>query len=131
MNAARHIVDTQYFHEVDCRRLAETARMSMHHFIRMFGDMFGTSPHQYLVRVRVEAARRLLLVSNESIDAIAAGVGFRSGMSLSRAFKRIEGASVSQYCKTLRRGSTSKEKSASLSIATADGSWQQGESRCI
>jgi AraC-like DNA-binding protein len=104
METVRRSIDTGYFLEVDCRTLAQTAGMSVHHFIRMFRDMFGLSPHQYVTHVRVAAAKRLLLSSVEPIDVIAVGVGFRSGPSLSRAFKRIEGSSVSRYCQTLKKG---------------------------
>jgi AraC-like DNA-binding protein len=107
METARQVIDTQYFLDEDCRTLAEIAQMSRYHFIRMFGDMFGMTPHQYLMRVRVNAAKRLLLVSSEPIEVIAVGVGFRSGASLSCAFRRIESTSISRYCKALNKGGIS------------------------
>jgi AraC-like DNA-binding protein len=103
LEAARHMIDAEYFLDLDCRTLAEAAQMSRHHFIRMFNQMFGLTPHQYLIRARIEAAKRLLLASREPIEVIAAGVGFRSGASLNRAFKQVEGASVSRFCQTARR----------------------------
>ena len=36
LEAARRVIDTEYFLEIDCRMLADTAQMSRHHFIRMF-----------------------------------------------------------------------------------------------
>lgn len=119
MLTARHVADTQYFLDVDCRMLAETARMSLHHFIRMFADMFGMPPHQYLMHTRVTAAKRLLLASNEPIEVIAIGVGFRSGASLNRAFRRIEGTSISKYCKTLKKGNIGRKQSDSIPIVAA------------
>ncbi len=107
MEAVRQAIDTQYFLDVDCRSLAETAGMSVHHFIRVFHDIFGMSPHRYLTLARIEAAKRLLLASSEPIEAIAVGVGFRSGPSLNRAFKRIEGASASEYWQTAKKDSFS------------------------
>ena len=98
LEAARRMIDVEYFLEIDCRILADTAQMSRHHFIRMFSQLFGSTPHQYLIRTRVEAAKRLLLASREPIEVIAAGVGFRSGQSLNRAFKQTEGVSVSGFC---------------------------------
>ena len=98
LEAARRVIDAEYFLEIDCRMLADTAQMSRHHFIRMFSQLFGSTPHQHLIRTRVEAAKRLLLASREPIEVIAAGVGFRSGQSLNRAFKQIEGVSVSGFC---------------------------------
>ena len=100
LEAARREIDARYFAPLDCRMLADTARMSRHHFIRMFGDLFGMSPYRYLLHVRVRAAKRLLLCSREPIEVIAAGVGFRSGPSLTRAFKQSEGASVSTFCQS-------------------------------
>ncbi len=123
MEIARQTVDTQYFLDLDCRTLAETAQMSLYHFIRMFGDMFGMSPHQYLMRVRVKAAKWLLLVSSAPIEVIAVGIGFRSGSSLNRAFKRIEGTSVSKYCKTLKKGDIDKNPPGLMPSAAVDGSW--------
>lgn len=121
MEAVRQAVDAGYFLDVGCRSLAEMARMSLHHFIRVFHDMFGMSPHQYLTHARVQAAKRLLLASSEPIEVIAVGVGFRSGPSLNRAFKRIEGTSVSRYCQTMKKGSVGKNPRASMPAAAADG----------
>jgi len=98
LQAARRLIDAEYFLDIDCRILADTAQMSRHHFIRMFSHLYGSTPHQYLIRARVQAAKRLLLASREPIEVIAAGVGFRSGQSLNRAFKQIEGVSVSGFC---------------------------------
>jgi len=98
LEAARRVIDAEYFLDIDCRMLAETAQMSRHHFIRMFNHLFGSTPHQHLIRTRVEAAKRLLLASREPIEVIAVGVGFRSGQSLNRAFKQTEGVSVSRFC---------------------------------
>jgi AraC-like DNA-binding protein len=114
MEAVRNAIDTRYFLEVDCRTLAATAGMSLHHFIRVFRDMFGLSPHQYLLRARVNAAKRLLLSTFESIDLIAVGVGFHSGPSLNRAFKRIEGSTVSRYCQMAKKASPGAKPRASI-----------------
>jgi len=101
LEAARRLIDTEYFSDIDSKVLADAAQMSRHHFIRMFSGAFGISPHQYLTRTRIGAAKRLLLSSREPIEVVAAGVGFRSGPSLNRAFKQVEGASVSQFCKMI------------------------------
>jgi len=122
MEAVRNAIDTRYFLEVDCRTLAATAGMSLHHFIRVFRDMFGLSPHQYLLRARVNAAKRLLLSTFESIDLIAVGVGFHSGPSLNRAFKRIEGSTVSRYCQMAKKTSPGAKQRASVPSLAPQGS---------
>lgn len=120
MEGVRLVLDTQYFLDIDCRTLAETAQMSLHHFIRMFGDMFGLSPYRYLMRARVEAAKRLLLASSEPIEVVAIGVGFRSGPHLSRAFKYIEGMSISNYCRTLKKSDISRKPPGWTRAAAVD-----------
>jgi AraC family transcriptional regulator len=91
--------------------------MSRHHFIRMFGGAFGMTPHQYLTRTRIDAAKRLLLSSREPIEVVAVGVGFRSGPSLNRAFKQAEGTSVSQFCKMIHRHAATTPLAARATVA--------------
>ena len=124
MEGVRDAIDTRYFIDVDCNTLAQMAEMSLHHFIRVFRDMFGQSPHQYLTRVRVEAAKRLLASSLEPIEVIAVGVGFRSGASLNRAFKRIEGSSASKYCQTMKKRSVDARARASIAAGAPDDARQ-------
>jgi transcriptional regulator GlxA family with amidase domain len=126
LEAVRQAIDTRYFLDIDVHTLAETARMSLHHFIRVFHDMFGMSPHRYLTLVRVEAAKRLLLASSEPIEAIAVGVGFRSGPSLNRAFKRIEGASASEYWQTAKKDCIDKKQRA---LMPAVAGWSRTNGR--
>jgi len=114
LEAARRMIDAEYFLDIDCRILADTAQMSRHHFIRMFSHLFGSTPHQYLIHTRVEAAKRLLLASREPIEVIAAGVGFQSGQSLNRAFKQTEGVSVSRFCSTIGKHVPATRKGAPL-----------------
>lgn len=96
LELARRLIHDNYFESINCARLAATAGMARTYFIRMFGKAFRMSPHQYLLRVRLAAAKELLARSTESIDVIAAGVGFRTGAALGRAFKRMEGKTVSE-----------------------------------
>jgi len=127
MEAVRHAIDTRYFLDVDCRTLAEMAHMSLHHFMRVFRDMFGMSPHQYLTRARIGAAKRLLLASSEPLEVIAVGVGFRSGPCLNRAFKRLEGTSASRYCQTVKKGGIGGRQRGSMPPGAVNVHWQTAE----
>ena len=120
LEAARRMIDVEYFLDIDCSILADTAQMSRHHFIRMFSHLFGSTPHQYLIRTRVEAAKRLLLASREPIEVIAAGVGFQSGQSLNRAFKQTEGVSVSGFCSTIGKQVSTMRKAAPSHVPGQD-----------
>jgi Helix-turn-helix domain len=53
-------------------------RHTIYHFAHLFKKSTNTSPHQYLIRCRVERAKQLMLMGNLSIAAIAQTVGFAS-----------------------------------------------------
>jgi AraC-like DNA-binding protein len=108
IEAVRQLIDREYFRDLDSRTLAQTACMSRHHFIRTFNSWIGTPPHQYLMRVRIDAAKRLLGSSSQSIDVVAAATGFRSASCLNRTFRRMEGNSVSRSFGILRRAASER-----------------------
>src|ERR1700693_4679395 len=56
--------------------LAGIVRCSSSRIKRLFKNNFGCTPHQYLIRRRVERAQRLLLMSDDSLTQIAAECGF-------------------------------------------------------
>jgi AraC-like DNA-binding protein len=71
--------------------LADRVAMSPRNFARLFAQEVGTTPGRYLLRLRVEAARRLLEQTDGSIGQVATGAGFRSPDVLRRAFLRLLG----------------------------------------
>lgn len=70
------------------------------HFRREFKRHTGLAPYQYVRRLRLEKARRLIGSSTESLQVIADRLGFASPYHLSAAFKQHYGQSPSCW----RRG---------------------------
>jgi AraC-like DNA-binding protein len=56
-----------------------------------FVQLIGVPPMQYLARWRIQAARRLLIESRDTVGAIAVDVGYESEAAFARAFKRVVG----------------------------------------
>jgi DNA-binding response OmpR family regulator len=77
--------------EVSMRELGRTLETSPYYLSRLFHAETGVTLKTYVSRVRVEAARRLLVETSEKIDAVAASVGFHDGSHLSRQFLRYSG----------------------------------------
>lgn len=77
--------------------LAAAAGMSASHFVRCFRNETGLSPHRYLVQARVERAKELLATSDLPVVAIAEMCGFSSTGHLAQWFRRVTGASPSDY----------------------------------
>ncbi len=90
--------------------LARMMDLSVSQFDRTFRKCFGTSPRQYLLRVRVESACRRLAQTNEPIAAIALEAGFHDHAHLARCFRQIMGLSPSEYRREHQRPSLDRRR---------------------
>ena len=79
------------------QEIAEHAGYSVFYFSRMFRRLIGTSPIDYLNRVRVEAVKRRLAAGDEQVKCIAYEEGFRDLRHFRRVFRRIVGVIPTQY----------------------------------
>jgi AraC-like DNA-binding protein len=77
--------------------LAFAARMSPYHFLRVFGDVVGVTPHQFLVRTRLRHAAVQLATTAESVSSIAFGTGFGDLSTFVTTFRRVFGVSPRRY----------------------------------
>lgn len=77
--------------------LAERACMSPRNFARVFSREVGATPARYVERARVEAARRRLEESHDSVEQIAAACGFGSAETMRCAFLRAVRVGPSAY----------------------------------
>ena len=86
-----------YHEALPTTALARMAGLSVSQFERTFRKAFGTSPRQYLLRVRVEAACRQLAETDDTIAGIAVECGFYDHAHFTRAFTSVMGLSPSRY----------------------------------
>jgi AraC family transcriptional regulator len=77
--------------------LAREAAMSRYHFLRVFRQVVGMTPHQYVLRMRMHRAAVRLRLSTEPVSAIAFDAGFNDLSTFNRRFRRIMGTSPSAY----------------------------------
>jgi transcriptional regulator GlxA family with amidase domain len=77
--------------------LARKAGMSLRTFARRFQRETGTTPAVFVEQLRVEQAKRLLVSSDLTVDAVATRVGFSEPAILHRAFTRRIGTTPSSY----------------------------------
>ena len=77
--------------------LAKIVGISKYYFCRLFKKAIGLPPHQYIVRRRIERAKKLLKYSDLTTVEIALECGFAHQSHLSRHFKRIVGVSPRQF----------------------------------
>jgi AraC-like DNA-binding protein len=82
-------------HDLDT--LAAAARYSKSHFLRMFRDVFGSTPHDLLIQARMDLAKHLIANSDLAISEVAASVGYESRYAFARLFKKRVGMTASDY----------------------------------
>jgi AraC-like DNA-binding protein len=78
-------------------QMARRANLSPSRFGAVFRQHFGLSPHQYLLRLRIEHAQSLLTTTDLPLRDIAESCGFADAHHFSKAFKRIVGVSPGAY----------------------------------
>lgn len=93
---AKLFIDKNYHDTIDLNDIADEAYFSKYHFIRLFKNIYGKTPHQYLIKVRVENAR-LLLKKGLPVADVCYAVGFDSVSSFSILFKKITFCSPANY----------------------------------
>jgi len=76
---------------------AAQARLSRFHFLRLFSRAIGVTPHQYLVRLRLRRAAKLLAERERSVTDIALDVGFADLSNFSRTFHRVAGVPPARF----------------------------------
>lgn len=87
---------------VDLDGAAAQAGLSPFHFLRLFARVVGVTPHQYLVRLRLRHAARLLADDSRSITDVALDVGFADLSNFVRTFHRAAGVSPGHFRRAAR-----------------------------
>ncbi|MFN2976207.1 helix-turn-helix domain-containing protein [Terriglobus aquaticus] len=83
--------------------LAREAGLSAAYFSQRFKCSTGTSPHQYLLRLRICKAKTLLEESESPIIDIAAECGFRTQQHFARIFRRLTRVTPTEYRRQRQR----------------------------
>jgi transcriptional regulator GlxA family with amidase domain len=91
--AGRHSLDS----------LAAVAVMSPRNLARHFVQEAGVTPHEFIERVRVDAARRLLEEGDRPLKTVAFDSGFRSADRMRIVFVSRLGVTPAQYRASFRR----------------------------
>lgn len=86
--------------------LERAARLSSSRLQALFREVTGYPPLDYLRRLRVEEARRLLADPQLSVKEVAARTGFRDTSHFSKVFRRVDGLSPAHYRDALLAGRT-------------------------
>jgi AraC family transcriptional regulator len=93
LSLAREWIRDNYASPITLGEMAGIALLNNQHFLRMFKQCYGITPHQFLVETRLVHAKRMLLESGKNISAICQDIGFESLSSFSWLFRKRFGSS--------------------------------------
>jgi AraC family transcriptional regulator len=85
--------------ELSLEQLAHQVGFSAYHFAHLFRQTTGESPHQFVLRQRIEAARRLLKETDMPLAQVALSVGFPNQSHFTQVFKNHMGCTPGRYRK--------------------------------
>ena len=97
------LMDAQADRHLTLEVLAREAGLSLAHFARAFKESLGRAPHQHLMALRLERARRLLEAPAPSLSDVALRAGFADQAHFTRLFKREFGVTPGAFVRTHRR----------------------------
>ena len=117
---AAHRIESGYADDIDLALLAGESGLSAFQFLRVFSAVIGATPHQYLIRMRLRAAARLLAEDKRSVTDVALDAGFNDLSNFIRTFHRAAGLSPRRF-RQLAKGDRKivQERLGSLGLAKA------------
>ena len=99
VKAVNEHISTQFMKRITIDSLSEQFDIPTSTLKRCFKGVYGTTIHHYLKECRINAAKRLLQESDQSILEIANAVGYENGSKFTSAFKEATGVTPSAYRK--------------------------------
>lgn len=99
VKAVNEYISTQFMKRITIDSLSDQFDIPTSTLKRCFKGVYGTTIHHYLKKCRINAAKRLLQESDQSILEIANAVGYENGSKFTSAFKEATGVTPSAYRK--------------------------------
>jgi AraC family transcriptional regulator len=77
--------------------MAQSIGLSTAHFARMFRKSTGETPHQFVLRQRVERAKAMLRAPDARVLDVAVACGFKTQQHFAKVFRDVCGVSPTEY----------------------------------
>ena len=96
---ALRYIEANYAHSVNIQVIADHLNIERTYLYRLFKDITGVSPQEYLLDYRIRRACSLLKETDLPVSDIARSVGYGDALYFSRLFKQKKGSPPSEYRK--------------------------------
>ena len=89
------LIESDLSEDLSLKIIANAAGLSEYHFLRMFKQSTGLTPHQYVINQRIERGKELLKKTDMSVTEIAYLLGFSTPAHFTHHFRRKTGVTPS------------------------------------
>jgi AraC family transcriptional regulator len=97
LRTIRELVDAKMEDELSLDEMAESVGLSTAHFARMFRKSTGETPHQFVLRQRLERAKTMLRAPDARVLDVAIACGFKTQQHFAQVFRDVWGVSPTAY----------------------------------
>lgn len=93
----REFIERNFLTNTTLDAIAKACEVDAPYLCRLFARFHDESPYQFLTRLRMEYASRILLESDASVKSVAAALGFKDAFHFSRVFKSVHHVPPSRF----------------------------------
>lgn len=93
----KEYIEQNYFNDIQINEIAEKFNISRNYLFRIFKKENGMSLKKYILNIKFEEAKRLLLMTNLPVTQISEMVGFKSYSAFFKAFKSMNNCTPKKY----------------------------------
>jgi len=97
LRTVKELVHAKVEGELTLIEMAQSVELSPAHFSRMFRQATGETPHQFVLRTRIERAKEMLRAPEARVLDVAVACGFKTQQHFARVFRHVCGTSPSEY----------------------------------
>jgi AraC family transcriptional regulator len=93
----KELVHAKMEGDLSLDEMAQSVGLSTAHFARMFRKSTGETPHQFVLRYRLERAKAMLRSPDARVLAVAVACGFKTQQHFAQVFRSVCGVSPTEY----------------------------------
>jgi AraC family transcriptional regulator len=93
----RELVHAKMENDLSLDEMAQSVGLSTAHFARMFRKSTGATPHQFVLRQRLERAKAMLRAPDARVLDVAVACGFKTQQHFAQVFRDVWGVSPAEY----------------------------------
>ena len=98
----KELVEAKIEDDLGLDEMAQSVGLSTAHFARMFRKSTGETPHQFVLRRRIERAKAMLRDHTSRVLDVAVGCGFKTQQHFAQVFRDVCGISPTEYRQVFR-----------------------------